>query len=262
MSPAAASPWNPAQYERFKDERTAPFFDLLALVQPIPAGRAIDLGCGTGELTRHLHERSGARSTIGLDNSETMLERSAAFAGDGLAFKLGTIARFAPRKPFDIVFSNAALQWLADHEKLLERIAVGVAPGGQLAVQVPANGDHATHLTAFALASEEPWRTELGGYARSWPVLPPEDYAELLNKLGFAEQTVRLQVYGHHLASRDETVEWVKGTLLTPYQERMSPEAYTRFLAAYRERLLPQLRDERPYFYAFKRILMWGRKAP
>src|SRR6185369_15051304 len=104
--------WDPGQYERFKNERSRPFFDLLALVQPAPGGRAIDLGCGTGELTRALHVRLQARETIGLDSSAEMLERSAAFAGGGLAFRQGDIAAFADRDAWDVVYSNAALHWI------------------------------------------------------------------------------------------------------------------------------------------------------
>lgn len=254
------SPWNPEQYARFRDERSQPFFDLLDMVQPVPGGRVGDLGCGTGELTKVLHERLGARETIGIDNSETMLAKSAAFAGNGLRFKLGTIARFAPSRPFDVVFSNAALQWLPDHAKLFERLTAGLAEGGQLAVQMPANHDHPSHLTAHRLAAEEPFRTELGGYVRDWPVQPLEWYAALLDRLGYRQQHVRLQVYGHHLPSREEVVEWVKGTLLTDYEQRMSRETYGLYLERYRERLLPQLEDARPYFYAFKRILIWARR--
>jgi trans-aconitate 2-methyltransferase len=255
-----ASVWDPAQYERFRDERSQPFHDLLALVQPIPGGRAIDLGCGTGELTRLLHEHVRARSTTGLDNSESMLEKSAAFAGGGLRFKLGTILRFAPRSPVDLVFSNAALQWVPGHGALFERLTAGLKPGGQLAIQMPANDDHPSHATAFALSRVEPFRTALGGYRRDWPVQPPEWYAAALDRLGYREQSVRLQVYAHHLASRDDVVEWVKGTLLTDYQQRMAAPDFDAFLAAYRERLLPQLDDARPYFYAFKRVLIWARR--
>jgi trans-aconitate 2-methyltransferase len=257
----SASPWNPDQYERFRDERSLPFFELLAMVQPRPGGSVIDLGCGTGELTAVLHRALGAKATLGLDSSETMLERSAALAVPGLTFRLGTIARFAPRKPYDVVFSNAALQWLDDHPRLFERLAAGVAPGGQLAVQVPANDDHPSHQTAFALASEEPWRGYLGGYRREWPVLKPERYAELLDRLGFARQEVRLRVYAHHLAGPEAVVEWVKGTLLTDYERRLEPPAYAAFLAEYRRRLMAQLPDSRPYFYAFKRVLLAATKA-
>jgi len=253
------SSWNPDQYERFRDERSQPFFDLLDLVTPIPGGRAIDLGCGTGELTRLMHERVGARTTVGLDNSETMLARAGEHAVPGLRFKLGTILRFAPRTKYDLIFSNAALQWVPGHDHLLARLAASLAPAGQLAVQVPANHDHPSHLIAHEVAAEEPFLSALGGYVRSVPVEPPEWYAAKLYALGFERQTVRLQVYPHVLDGAEGVIEWVKGTLLTDYRARLTPAEYEAYLARYRERLLPVLGDARPYFYGFKRILMWGR---
>lgn len=256
-----ASPWNPAQYERFRNERSQPFFDLLDLVQPVPGGRAVDLGCGTGELTQALHERIQAAETVGLDSSDSMLARSDEHAGDGLRFELGDIAAFEPKQPYDVVFSNAALQWLDGHEELFPRIAAAVAPGGQLAVQMPANADHASHLTAHAVAREQPFADALNGYVREWPVQPPEWYAERLHDLGFGEQSVRLQVYGHVLPSSGEVVEWVKGTLLTDYERRLPPDVYAQFLARYRQRLLEQIGEAKPYFYAFKRILLWARRG-
>src|SRR5262245_47830693 len=84
ITPSPSPDWNPCQYERFRNERSQPFFDLLDLVQPRPEMRVVDLGCGTGELTRELHRRLAARETVGIDNSPAMLARTAAFAGDGL----------------------------------------------------------------------------------------------------------------------------------------------------------------------------------
>ncbi len=254
------SPWSPDQYGRFADERSQPFYDLLAMVEPIPGGRAIDLGCGTGELTRVLHERVQAKATIGIDNSETMLEKSAAFAGNGLTFRLGTILRFAPRTPVDLVFSNAAIHWVPNHAGLFPQLAAGVATGGQLAIQVPANFDYPSHVIAGEVAREEPFFEAMSGYVREDNVLAPEWYAETLDRLGFEQLNVRMQVYVHHLGSSDDVVEWVKGSLLTDYQQRMPAELWPEYLARYRARLLPALSDERPFFYPFKRILMWGRK--
>jgi trans-aconitate 2-methyltransferase len=249
--------WDPGQYQRFAAERAAPFWDLLALVRPVPAGRVVDLGCGSGELTAELHRRLQAAETLGLDSSPAMLERAAAVAGDGLRFELGDIGGFT-EGGWDVVFSNAALHWLGDHEELLGRLVAGLRPGGQLAVQMPANHDHPSHVVAAEVAGTEPFRTALGGYRRVSPVQPPEWYAELLDRLGLAEQHVRLQVYLHHLPARDEVVEWVKGTLLTDYESRMPPELFEQFVATYRARLLPQLDDSRPYRYPFKRVLFWG----
>lgn len=253
-----SSPWNPGQYHRFRYERSQPFFDLLALVEPHPGANVVDLGCGTGELTKALHEHTSAAETVGIDNSETMLSRAAEFTGGGLRFELRPLE--AITGSYDIVFSNAALQWLDNHEALLASLVRNVAPGGQLAFQVPANAGHPSHVIAHRIAAEEPFATALGGYVRAWPVLAPERYAELLYSLGFAEQTVRLQVYAHLLQSSDDAIEWVKGTLLTDYERRMPPGLYQRYLARYREALLADIGDQQPYFYAFNRVLAWARK--
>lgn len=252
----AIDAWDPAQYDRFQAERAQPFTDLLALIRGRPGMRVVDLGCGTGELTRELHRQLGARETVGMDSSAAMLDRARRLTGEGLSFEAGDIGVFAPASPYDLVFSNAALQWVPDHPALLARLTAAVAEGGQLAVQVPANHDHPTHLVAVATAGESPFSEALGGDpVPHRPVLPPEAYAVLLERLGYREQHVRLQVYAHRLASREEVVEWVKGTLLTPYRQRLPALLYGRFLAAYRERLLPQLEDRRPYLFPFKRIL-------
>lgn len=252
--------WNPQQYERFRDERAQPFLDLLRLIEPQTGWRAVDLGCGTGELTRQLHRRLACAETLGVDSSPAMLQKAAELGGAGLSFEAGDLGSFVAARPFDLVFSNAAVQWVPDHPRLFARLAEAVAEGGQLALQMPANHDHPSHLVAREVAGWGPFASALGGYVRHSPVLAPERYAELLHDLGFSRQSVRLQVYGHVLSSRDEVVEWVKGSLLTDYERRMPPELFGRFLAAYREALLPQLSASRPYFYPFKRLLLWARR--
>jgi trans-aconitate 2-methyltransferase len=251
--------WNPVQYARFRDERSRPFFDLLGLVRPREGMRVIDLGCGSGELTRQMHEHLGAVETVGIDSSDAMLATAAALAGGSLRFEKHDIATFATDERFDLVFSNAALHWVDGHPLLLERLAGMLAPGGQLAVQIPANDDHPSHAVARELARESPFREALGGYERVFPNLTLDAYAALLHRLGFRDQVVRMNVYPHLLSSRDDVVEWVKGSLLTDYEKRLSRETWPIFLAAYRERLLPRLDDTRPYFYPFKRILFWGK---
>jgi trans-aconitate 2-methyltransferase len=249
------STWNPDQYLRFAAERKQPFTDLVSLVEPRPAMRVVDLGCGTGEWTRELHDRLGAASTLGLDSSESMLEKAAAFANDTLRFEQRAIEAFDEEGAYDLVFSNAALHWIAGHEALFARLARAIAPGGQLAVQMPANDDHPSHVIAGDVAEE------LGVAARRSDVLPVERYAQLLHRLGFARQQVRMQVYGHLLPSTGDVVEWVKGTLLTDYQRRMSASDFPRFLEHYGERLLAALGDTAPFFYTYKRVLLHAVRA-
>jgi len=245
--------WNPEQYERFKSERRQPFDDLLALVDPRPHMRVVDLGCGTGELTRDLHAHLNAEETIGIDNSETMLMKSGAFGNAVLRFERGDIEAFVADRPFDLIFSNAALHWVNDHATLFRRLTSFLAPNGQLAIQMPANETHASHWVAAEVAKE------FGITPRTSPILAPEDYASLLNELGFKRQHVRLQIYGHVLPSSSDVVEWVKGTLLTDYERQLDAPSFERFVTEYRAQLLRDIGNDSPYFYTYRRVLMWGR---
>lgn len=263
MTRANDSRWDPDQYERFKAERTRPFWDLLALVQPCPGGRVVDLGCGTGELTRELHGRLEAAETVGIDSSTTMLERAKPLASAGLRFVHGDIATWEP-ETYDVVFSNAALHWLPDHRTLLARLSRAIPDGGQIAVQVPANADHPSHTANMAIAGEPPFADLFADDPPPDPaarVLAPEEYAELLDQLGFGEQHVRLQVYVHHLASSVDVVEWAKGTHLTYFRARLTDDLYDDYLERYRRRLLDEIGERAPYLYTFKRILFWGRRT-
>ena len=253
-------PWDPEQYARFRSEREQPFHDLLALVRPRPEMRLVDLGCGTGALTLHLHRTLQARETIGVDNSQAMLAQAP--QAPGLRFERRDIAEFAPAEPVDLVFSNAALHWLPHHAELLSRLRAALGGGGQIAVQMPANDDHVSHATAREVAKEHEFKRHLAGFVGRPPLHSPAQYAAWLHYLGFTAQHVRLQVYTHLLPSREDVVEWVRGTLLTDYQRRLTPEIWERFLARYRELLLPQLPDRRPFLYTYPRILFWGQLAP
>jgi trans-aconitate 2-methyltransferase len=175
----------------------------------------------------------------------------------------GDIADFAPAQPFDVVLSNAALQWLPDHPRVLAGWAGALSATGQLAVQMPTNADHPSHVVAAEVAHEQPFLDGFGGAPPPDPVrgvARPEEYAQLLYDLGFARQHVRLQVYPHVLGSTGDVVEWVKGTSLTRFRDALAPELFDAFVERYRARLLEVLGDHRPYLYTFKRILLWARR--
>jgi trans-aconitate 2-methyltransferase len=256
-----ADGWDPEQYDRFKDERRQPFHHLLALTQPTPGGRVVDLGCGSGELTLVAHTYLQAADTLGIDRSPAMLAEARQFAGEGTRFERADIGTWQGTG-FDVVLANASLQWVPDHEALLGRLTAALNSGGQLAFQVPSNGDHPSHMIIREVAAEPPFLDALGGQLpidHNANVLTPEGYASLLDQIGFAEQHVRLQVYGHHLVSAAEVVEWVKGSALTAYRSILPHAVYEELVSRYRHRLVEQLGDGRPYFYPFKRILCWAR---
>ena len=189
-------------------------------MSPVPGGRVVDLGCGTGDLTKILHEELQAKETVGSIRLRAMLARAqTAFAGvPGLSFRQGDIANWLG-EDLDLVFANASLQWIDDHLNLLARMRTALGMDGQLAFQVPANYRHPSHLLAHEVANEPPFIDALYGDIpedRGRFVLSPELYADLLYELGAKDQVVRMEVYGHELESTGEVVEWVMGTLLTP----------------------------------------------
>ena len=262
MTTSTASQWDPTQYARFRAERSQPFYDLAGLVERRPGMRVADLGCGEGSLTKWLHEELHAASTLGIDSSASMLAKSAEFAGGGVSFEQADVTTWTPGRQFDLVFSNAAMQWVGGHEALFPRLWALVAPGGQLAVQMPANDQHPSHTIAEEVAASEPFAGWLGGFQRPFDrVLSPVRYAEMLYELGAEAQHVRLRIYPHELPGVDQVVEWVKGTYLTAYESRLTPEQYVAYLDAYAARLHAALGEKRPYLYTYPRILMWGRKA-
>jgi trans-aconitate 2-methyltransferase len=257
--------WVPEQYERFKTQRAQPFWDLLELVHRGAIERAVDLGCGTGELTVVAAEQLGVGRMRGIDSSPAMLERATRHGRVEVEFVEGDIARWTSNADHDLVLANAALQWVPDHRSVLERWVAALAPQGQLAVQVPANYDHPSHLASVEVAHTEPFASAMGGRPPADPtavnVLSPEAYATTLHELGLAEPHVRLQVYGHVFESPVDVVEWTRGSSLTRFFKRLPPELHEPFVDAYREELLSVIGRSGPYFYAFKRILIWGRRA-
>jgi trans-aconitate 2-methyltransferase len=253
--------WNPDQYGKFQEEREQPFLDLLALIQPAPSLRIVDLGCGTGSLTRQLHEVLHAHETVGVDRSERMLEVARREPlSRGLRFEAGTIEAFHGDAAWDLIFSNAAFHWVEDHEALVRRLFAALKPGGQLAFQVPAMHDSPSHTLPDLLARSDGFAEAFGHWQRPQPVLEPQQYARLLFRAGFSQPKVRLIVYPHVLASREQVVDWMKASLLTGYEKRLQPGQFAEFTALYRDRLLPLLEPDRPFLFPFKRILCWGRK--
>lgn len=254
--------WNPEQYHRHREARSAPVRDLFALLPDLPYRDIVDLGCGTGEPTRMLAERFLDARVLGLDSSAEMLARAEAAGLPNLRFERGDILDL--RGEYDLLFSNAALQWLPDHPALLARLWERLRPGGVLAVQVPANHDHVTHRlltdTANGFGAELQGFTRFGTAHGASPVLTPAQYAETLDELGATDITAISKVYPVVLPGAEGILDWMRGTALVPYLSRLNAEDGARFTAAYLARLRERWPGER-VFYAFTRVLFTARKG-
>jgi trans-aconitate 2-methyltransferase len=252
--------WNADQYLKFADERTQPARDLLARIAVDGPGKAIDLGCGPGNSTALLAERWPKAAIAGLDSSPAMI-RAAERDYPGHRWQVGDITGWATgtENIFDVVFSNAALQWVPDHPKLYPALFDHVAPGGALAVQVPMNLDAPAHLAMRELASTPAWACLLPpGGVREWHVHHPGFYYDLLSPLAARLELWETE-YLHVMENTAAIVEWYKGTGLRPFLDALpSDPERGNFLADYADRLedaYPAQADGRVLF-PFRRFFL------
>jgi trans-aconitate 2-methyltransferase len=250
-------PWNPELYHKFQSERSAPFYDLLKLVEIRPQIKAVDLGCGTGELTRALADTLPESDVTGLDSSQQMLQKAASYLTPNLRFEQGDLSKLTDN--WDLIFSNAAIQWCEDHETLIPQLFSKLNPGGQLCVQIPSNHNHISHLLIRETAQEKPFKIVLEGFERISPVLSIDQYTKILFEQNAKNITVFEKIYPHILENSDAVVEWISGTALVPYFERLG-EHKNEFLEALRSKMKKAL-PESPLLYPFRRILFSAGKA-
>ncbi len=228
--------WDPDQYERYKTYRDRPALDLmLQIPQTLEPGEIWDLGCGTGEHAVLLARRHPLARTHGLDSSTAMLAKAKARAED-VDWVLGDAGTWAPERPADLIFSNAALHWLGDHERLFPRIMQQLAPGGVFACQMPVSYQAPQHVLMRETAADGPWAQRLAAVDGVKPLGRSEDYYDWLSPLS-RELDVWTTTYLHVLSGEDPVVDWMLGTGLRPYVEALSEPERPAFLQAYRARV-------------------------
>ena len=202
--------WDADQYSLFLDDRTRPARDLLARVEVAAPRRVVDVGCGPGNSTALLVSRWPGAEVAGIDSSPEMIEKARRNL-PGVEFVEADLREWAPPEPVDVVYSNATLQWVEDHPRVFERLWGWVAPGGVLAVQMPANFDQPSHRLMRQLASSPRWAGKLGGVLREEPVASPATYHRMLSGPG-RRVDIWATEYLQVLSGPDPVLEWVRGT--------------------------------------------------
>ena len=207
--------WDPDQYLRFEGQRDRAALDLLArLPDGLSPAEIWDLGCGAGQHAAWLKRRWPDARVHGLDSSAAMLEQARA-RDAAIDWRPGDIAGWTPEAPADLIWANASLHWLPDHEALLRRLTGHLAPGGVIAVQMPMAYETRHHSLMREAAGEGPWADTLAGIATVAPLLEPEAYYSVL-----AENCEAVDVwstsYLQALEGADAVLEWMKGTALRP----------------------------------------------
>lgn len=252
--------WNPEIYEQFKNERSAPFFELLNLVESRRNISVIDLGCGTGELTSRLLDYLQDSKVIGIDSSAEMLEKARHFATDRLAFTRRSIEdQLNLNDTFDLVISNAAIQWCSNHKELFPRIISKINPGGQLAVQIPSNHEFIVHQLLRKIAGTEPYKAAYNSWQREYTVLKIEDYAEILYDNKGKDIIVYEKVFPHVMQDAEAIFNWASGTAMIPYIEKLADENLKEQFKKDYKKELKNIFPQSPVFYPFKRTFISGK---
>jgi len=223
--------WDSSQYLRFADERTRPCQDLVNRISLNAPKRIIDLGCGPGNSTSVLAGRWPEAEIEGLDSSPEMIA-AAQKTYPRQRWSTGDIATWTANPPHDLVFSNAALQWVADHAAVYPHLFRQVAPGGALAIQVPINLNAPAHQLMRELAESATWRSHFPMKPREWYTHNPAFYYDALSPLAHRLDLWKTE-YLHVLENTRAIVEWYKGTGLRPFLDALVPADQARFLTDY-----------------------------
>jgi trans-aconitate 2-methyltransferase len=254
--------WDPDIYALYRRYRERPALDLLtAIPRDLDPREIWDLGCGLGEQGALLAARHPTARVRGMDSSPEMLARAKALSAR-VEWVLGDIAGFAPDVPADLIFSNAALQWVDDHATLIPRLADNLAAEGVLAVQMPVADGLGWRATLIEIAADGPWAVRLTGVEGVRHAHAPEDYYAWLAPT-CPEVDIWTTTYLHALHGQDPIVDWTMGTTLRPYLDALPDDEKKPFLDAWRARLTLDYprREDGVTLFPFKRLFIVARKA-
>ncbi|HHT2829751.1 trans-aconitate 2-methyltransferase [Klebsiella aerogenes] len=240
--------WNPSLYLKFADERTRPASELTARIAQQPVKVAVDLGCGPGNSTALLRAAWPEARIIGVDNSAAMLAQAAQALPD-CEFITANIEDWQPSEPADVIYANASLQWLAEHQTLFPRLVRQLANNGVLAVQMPDNWQEPSHTLMRQVAEE------LGFPDSGRQPLPSvQQYYDMLTNSG-CEVDIWRTTYYHPLESHQAIVDWLQATGLRPYLQHLDEAEKNVFL----ERYLTLLQQHYPLQCNGKVLLLFPR---
>jgi trans-aconitate 2-methyltransferase len=220
--------WDAAVYLKFANERTQPSLDLIHRIRLGNPHRIIDLGCGPGNSTEALRQRWPEAEIVGLDNSPEMIENAKRSYPEG-AWMTADAMTWQASEPFDLVFSNAVLQWLPNHARLCPQLLQQVAAGGALAVQVPAHYDSPLHREILAVSKNAAWTLRMDAARSALTKEPPGLYYDVLHSIA-SHLDLWETTYYHVLGGPEGVLEWFRGTGLRPFLEALdSAEERDRF---------------------------------
>ena len=218
--------WNPELYAKFIKDRTQPSIDLVNRLSGLNPKTILDLGCGPGNSTKVLKDKFPNAKVIGADNSDEMLEKARQLYPEIEFIHLDASGDFHEVSgKFDIIFSNACIQWIPNHHSLLPKLMALLNPDGMLAVQIPVQAKLAVQNIIDELAVKWSGKINPVGFND----LTEEEYFDVLSEIS-KDFELWETTYCHRMPDYDSIIEWYKSTGLRPYLEQLSIEDAELFL--------------------------------
>ena len=224
--------WSAEQYTIFEDERTRPVRDLLAAIPPRAVTAAIDIGCGPGNSTERLLAQYPGASVRGLDSSAGMIEAARARLPQ-VQFDIADVTVWDERGPFDVILSNAVMQWVPDHATLFPQLVSKLSAGGSLAIQMPNNLDEPAHALMRAVAADGPWAAKLAQASGMRTPMGTAHWFYGLLRPVCTRVDIWQTTYNHVLSGHGAIVEWFKGSGLRVFLDPLDDSERTAYLARY-----------------------------
>lgn len=212
--------WNPDLYLKFDKERIQPSVDLVARIDNLQPKRIIDIGCGPGNSTQILYKKWSESDIIGADNSPAMIKRATEDYPNQkwILFDAGVDNL---NEKFDLVFSNATIQWIPNHDKLLKRFADLLNDSGVLAVQLPQFFDMPLGKAISEIGKQSKWIDAAKGVDNLFTINSASYYYDHLAKY-FCMIDIWTIDYYHVMESQSSILEMIRTTGLKPYLERIA----------------------------------------
>lgn len=254
--------WDAEQYDAVKAPQIDAGRELIALARVREHDDILDLGCGTGKLTKELARLASRGSVLGIDPSEEMLEKARAVSSDSgnMSLVRASAEDLEYTGTFDLVFSNSAMQWVQDQPKAIRAIHRALKPGGRFAFQFPAKNVCVEFFAAVETAiADLGYERFFENWSSPWQFPGAEEFSAMLKEAGFRSVDVATREFPLVFSSSADVTAWWASAGLRPYLAALPENGQVYFLDAFGESF-ERNRTEKGIEFGFTRLFAFGRK--
>ncbi len=223
--------WSADEYDKFRKERIQPSIDLLNKVDIGECNKIIDIGCGSGMSTFTLRKRFRNSEIVGVDLSENMLKQAKSLVEDVTWIRRDCSKKLDDLGAFDLVFSNAFLQWLHNQNEFVMNTREMLNENGIFALQIPAFEEmmisQIIKNTAIEFDKEQVLFCNMD--QSTCFNFSLKEYYDIFSKY-YSNIEIWQTNYIHQMKDHASIIEFIKGTALIPYLEALNDKQADAFM--------------------------------